>query len=44
METVYAKGIGVIDEVRYTAGQAQAISNCAGLGLSNGLGGQKALW
>jgi hypothetical protein len=38
------KAFGVIDGVRYTTGQAQAISNCVGLGLSNGLGGQKALW
>jgi hypothetical protein len=38
------KAFGVIDGVRYTTGQAQAISNCVGLGLSNGVGGQKALW
>jgi hypothetical protein len=36
----------VIDGVRYTTGQAQAISNCVGvgLGLSNGVSGLKALW
>jgi hypothetical protein len=28
----------------YTTGQAQAISNCIGLGLNNGAGGLKALW
>src|SRR5665213_1636581 len=39
------KAFGVIDGVRYTTGQAQAtISNCVGLGLSNGVGGLKALW
>jgi hypothetical protein len=34
----------VIDGVRYTTGQAQAISNCVGCGLSNGAGVLKALW
>jgi hypothetical protein len=34
----------VIDGVRYTTGQAQAISNCVGLGLNNGVGGLRALW
>ena len=40
------KAFGVIDGVRYTTGQAQAISNCVGvgLGLSNGVSGLKALW
>jgi len=28
----------------YATGQAQAISNCVGLGLNNGVGGLKALW
>jgi hypothetical protein len=28
----------------YATGQAQAISNCVGLGLNNGAGGLKALW
>jgi hypothetical protein len=28
----------------YTTGQAQAISNCIGLGLNNGSGGLNALW
>jgi hypothetical protein len=28
----------------FTTGQAQAISNCIGLGLNNGYGGTKALW
>jgi hypothetical protein len=38
------KTFGVIDGVRYTTGQAQAISNCVGLGLNNGVGGLNAFW
>ncbi|HEY5212234.1 MAG TPA: hypothetical protein VIJ38_04350 [Acidobacteriaceae bacterium] len=30
--------------MRYTTGQARAISNCVGLGLSSGVGGLNALW
>ena len=37
------KAFEVIDGVRYTTGQAQAISNCVGLGLCNGVGGLNAL-
>ena len=35
----YGTGVGV-----YPTGQAQAISNCIGMGLNNGNGGTSALW
>jgi hypothetical protein len=40
-------GVGYVPNAlggAFSTGQAQAISNCIGLGLNNGAGGTKALW